>query len=156
MAAAQLRLLGILPLQFLPDAVQQLHVALLRVLLQRRDESPRHGARGLARDVRILRCLRILATGPHDDIRARGFGLFVALIRGVAGCGFLEEAHGSRSHAADVAAGIRRDNAKQALTGFFGQVGLFEYALGGIDVGQIEGGARVAGVEDGGQADTGL
>lgn len=50
MTAAQLRLLAILALQFVPDTVEQLHIALVRVLLQTRHESPGHGARGLARD----------------------------------------------------------------------------------------------------------
>lgn len=54
MAAAQLRLLRVLGGEFVPNAVQQLHVALLRILLQRSDEGPRHGARGLAGDVGIL------------------------------------------------------------------------------------------------------
>ena len=42
------------------------------------------------------------------------------------------------------------------MAGFFGEVGLFEDALGGVDVGEVEGGAGVAGVEDGGEADAGL
>lgn len=47
MRAAQLRLLVVLALQLVADAVQQLYVALLRVLLERRDEGVRHGARRL-------------------------------------------------------------------------------------------------------------
>ena len=54
MAAAQLRFLAVLCGQFVTDAVEQLHVALLRVLLHDGDERPRHGASGLARDVCIL------------------------------------------------------------------------------------------------------
>ena len=50
MATGELRLLGISRLQFVADAVEQLDVALLRVLLERRDEGPRHGARGLRSD----------------------------------------------------------------------------------------------------------
>lgn len=43
MTAAQLRLLLVLALQLITDAVQQLDVALIGVLAQRCDESPRHG-----------------------------------------------------------------------------------------------------------------
>ena len=50
MAAAQLRLLGVLCRQLVADAVEQLHVALLRVLPHCRDEGPGHGARGLRGD----------------------------------------------------------------------------------------------------------
>lgn len=53
-ATAQLRLLGILPLQLVTDAVEQLHVALLWVLLHCRDESPRHGAGSLSSDLCVL------------------------------------------------------------------------------------------------------
>ena len=54
MAAAQLRLLRIFLGQFETDVVQQLYIALLRVLLERRDERPRHSARGFAGDLRVL------------------------------------------------------------------------------------------------------
>lgn len=54
MAAAQLRFLSVFTLELGTDAVQQLHVALLRVLLQCCDESPGHGARGLACNLGIL------------------------------------------------------------------------------------------------------
>jgi len=40
MTAAQLRLLGIFPLELAPDAVQQLQVALMRCFLERFDECP--------------------------------------------------------------------------------------------------------------------
>jgi hypothetical protein len=53
MAAAQLRLLAILALELITNAVQKLNVALVRVLLQARDESPGHGTRGLTLDRRI-------------------------------------------------------------------------------------------------------
>ena len=54
MTAAQLRLLRVFTLQFVTDAVKQLHVALLGILLERGDEGPRHGARCLAGDLRVL------------------------------------------------------------------------------------------------------
>lgn len=47
MAAAQLWLLGVFGLELVSDAVQQGDIALLWILLQRGDEGPRHGARGL-------------------------------------------------------------------------------------------------------------
>ena len=48
MRTAQLGLLVILSLQLITNAVKKLHVTLLRVFLERRDESPGHGAGGLA------------------------------------------------------------------------------------------------------------
>jgi hypothetical protein len=50
MTTRQLRLLGVPCLQLVPDAVEELHVALLRVLLERRDEGPRHGSGRLRGD----------------------------------------------------------------------------------------------------------
>lgn len=50
MAARELRLLRILGLEDVTDAIEQLDVALLPVLLERRDEGPRHGTRGLRCD----------------------------------------------------------------------------------------------------------
>jgi hypothetical protein len=48
MTAAQLRLLLVLALKLITDAVQQLDIALIGVLAQRCDECPRHGTRGFA------------------------------------------------------------------------------------------------------------
>jgi hypothetical protein len=50
MTAAELRFLSILSSELVADAVEQLHVALLRVLLHRCDEGPRHSARSLSSD----------------------------------------------------------------------------------------------------------
>jgi hypothetical protein len=50
MTAAQLRLLLVLALELISDAVEQLHVALVRVLLQAGDEGPGHGTCGFATD----------------------------------------------------------------------------------------------------------
>ena len=50
MTARQLRLLGVLLLQDVADAVQQLHIALLGILLQGLDEGVGHGARRLRGD----------------------------------------------------------------------------------------------------------
>jgi hypothetical protein len=50
MATAELGLLGILRGKLVSDAVEQLDVALLWVLLQGVDERPRHGTSSLCRD----------------------------------------------------------------------------------------------------------
>ena len=50
MTATQLRFLRVLGLELIADGIEQLHVALLRVFLQGGDESPGHGACGLAGD----------------------------------------------------------------------------------------------------------
>jgi len=50
MATAQLRLLLVLALKLISDAVEQLHVALIGVLLQASNEGPGHGTRGFAAD----------------------------------------------------------------------------------------------------------
>lgn len=47
MAARELRFLRIFGREFVTDAVQQLDVALLGILLHGGDEGPRHGASGL-------------------------------------------------------------------------------------------------------------
>ena len=155
MTAAQLRFLRIFLLQILPDGIKQLHITLLRILLEGRDERPTHRPRRLAANIRIGTSLRILTATPHDNIgrtRLRPSCLLQTLI---ALCSLFEETHGCRSHAADIAAGVGGYEAEEALAGFFGQVGFFEDALGGVDVGEVEGGAGVAGVEDCGQADAG-
>ena len=61
MAAAQLRLLRIFGGKLVADAVQQLHIALLRVLLKGGDEGPGHGAGGLAVNLRVLSVLLCMA-----------------------------------------------------------------------------------------------
>ena len=48
--ATQLRLLRVFALKLISNAVQQLNVALIRVLLQAGDEGPRHSACGFAGD----------------------------------------------------------------------------------------------------------
>src|SRR3569833_1199338 len=50
MTARQLRLLSVLCLQDVANAVEQLDVALLRILLERGDEGPGHGTRRLGRN----------------------------------------------------------------------------------------------------------
>lgn len=54
MAAAQLRLLCILALELVANAVQQLHVALLGILLQGSDKCPGHSPGSLASDICVL------------------------------------------------------------------------------------------------------
>ena len=60
MAAAQLRLLRVFGFKLIPDAVQELHVALLRVLFQGGYEGPGHGAGGLAGYLGVLAVGEIL------------------------------------------------------------------------------------------------
>lgn len=50
MRTTKLRFLVVLSLQLLTDTIEQLHIALLRVLFERRDEGVGHGARRLAGD----------------------------------------------------------------------------------------------------------
>lgn len=54
MAAAQLRFLCILALELFADTVQQLDVALLRILLQGSDKRPGHSPSSLASDICVL------------------------------------------------------------------------------------------------------
>jgi hypothetical protein len=103
-----------------------------------------------------IRSLIILAARPHDHIRGRRLRSNGAVIRLIARRGLLEEAHDIIRDAAHVAARVRRDDTQQALAGLLGEVGLLEDALGRVDVGQVERGAGVARVEDGGQAHAGL
>lgn len=42
MAAAELRLLSVLAIQLITDTIEQLHVALVRIFLERIDKRPRH------------------------------------------------------------------------------------------------------------------
>jgi hypothetical protein len=51
--AAQLRLLVVLALELVANAVEKLHVALLRVLLQGRNEGVRHCTSGCSGDVGV-------------------------------------------------------------------------------------------------------
>jgi hypothetical protein len=94
------------------------------------------------------RCLTVLASTPHDNIRGTGLGLEVLLVDVVALCGFLEERHSSGRHAAHVATSVGGYQAEQALASLLGEVGLFENTLGGVDVGQIESGSGVARIKD--------
>lgn len=62
MATAQLWLLCVFALQLVADAIQQLHVALLWVLLQSRNKRPGHGASGLTPDLSILSARTVSGT----------------------------------------------------------------------------------------------
>lgn len=131
MTAAELRLLRILALQLITNAVKQLDVALLRVLLQRGDKCPAHSTSSLATYGRVgtvnlvsipgssimatrlcslgvhVRCLGILATTPHDNIRWTGLRPEIALVRIVTRSCLLEQAHGCACHATQVSTSIR-------------------------------------------------
>jgi hypothetical protein len=61
----------------------------------------------------------------------------------------LEEAHDVARDTTEVALAVGRDDAEKALAGLLGEIGLLEDALGGVDVGEVEGGSRMARVEDG-------
>lgn len=82
MTAAQLRLLRVFTLQFVTDAVKQLHVALLGILLERGDEGPRHGARCLAGDLRVLptQVQNRISKCKHTVVRKRGAGKTSAMV----------------------------------------------------------------------------
>ena len=187
MAGGQLRPLLVLPLEEVAHAVQQLDVALLRVLLERGDEGPGHGARRLRVDRRVgpnpimsftlfptktpqnkrqsgkkkklkgrgrggnLRSLAVLAPAPHNNIRRTRLRLLRLLIRAAAH-GALREPEDAAGGAHDVAAAVGRHGGEEALGGLLGEVGLLEHALCRVQVRQVEHGARVARVDDGGEA----
>jgi len=177
MTARQLRLLGILGLKHITDAVEQLDIALLGVRLESRDESPGHGTRGLGRDSCVgtaelnesvsltytkakkgnSRSLIILATTPHNDIGGRGLGPLGILIGLIATSkhrlGDSEYAAGDTPH---VTAGVRANGAEKTRAGLLGEVGLLENTFGAVDVGQVHDGARVAAIEDGRQTHSSL
>ena len=77
MATRQLGLLGVAGLQLVADAVEQLDIALLRVLLEGGDEGPGHGARRLGGDgyvgsgEGVSEELQQLRNGPGENKRAR-------------------------------------------------------------------------------------
>lgn len=102
------------------------------------------------------RGLIILAPRKHHHICRGRLDRHRPRISILATASLLEEAHNIVGHTAQITAAIRRHGAEQALTSLFGEVGLLEDALGGVDVGQVEGSARVARVEDGGETHAGL
>lgn len=71
--ARQLRPLLVTRRELVPNAVEQLHVALLRVLLQSRDEGPRHGTSRLVGDGGIRsveKGMRVSGRFPRGSQRA--------------------------------------------------------------------------------------
>lgn len=110
MTAAELWLLVVLASKLISDGIQQLHITLLRVLVERSDESITHGASGLSGDGGVGTRLRVLAAAPHDNVRGAGLGLLNALVRALAGGGFLEEAHGCAGETTEVATSIGRNH----------------------------------------------
>jgi hypothetical protein len=120
MTATQLRLLAILSLELITDAIQQLDVALVGILLESINKRPRHGTRGLSLDrsigttvhqsavrhctdsLRYLRSLRILGTTPHDNICRARLGAQVLLVHRITLCNLLEHTTGSRKHATEI------------------------------------------------------
>lgn len=67
-----------------------------------------------------------------------------------------EEAQAGLEHTTNVAPAIGGYDAEQVLASLLGEVGLLEDTLGGVNVWQVEGGARVTRIEDSRQAHAGL
>lgn len=132
-----------------------MHVALLGVFLEGSDESPRHGPSGLTVDGGILACLDVLATRPHDNVCAASLGASRLLVGIVSSGSFLKDANSGRKHRAHISTRVGGNGLEQALASFFGNIWLLEDTLGGVDVGEIESGSGMAGVEDCGQAHAG-
>lgn len=156
MTTAELWLLRILCREHVADAVEQLDVALLGVLLEGRDKGPAHGARGLLGDHGVGRGLVVLGAREHDDVGGARLGLDGLVVAVVAAQRLAGEADDGRDGAAEVAARVRRDGAQRARARLGHQVGLLEHALGRVDVRQVHGRARVARVEDGREPHTRL
>ena len=93
--------------------------------------------------------LVILATRKHDDVGRRRLGRHGASVGILPSGGLLEEAQNIVGHAAEIALAVGGDGTEKTLAGLLGEIGLLEDALGGVDVGKIEGGTRMARVEDG-------
>lgn len=75
MAAAQLRLLCVLALELFADAVQQLHVALLGILLQGSNKRPGHSPSSLASDICVLSIMEMhFVRGTHKGHYSGLFG----------------------------------------------------------------------------------
>jgi hypothetical protein len=68
MTATQLWFLGVLGSELVTDAVEQLDVALLRVLLHGGDEGPGHGAGGLGGDGCVGPVVFVVSLGLTDWI----------------------------------------------------------------------------------------
>lgn len=153
MATAQLRFLIVFSSQFVSYAVQQLHIALLRVLLQRSEERPGHSAGGRS----VLTCigtrLVVLASTPHDDICRRRLGSLCLFPGSRSFCYFLEKvetlAKSIRDGFAAISTSIGHDGRKKAGAGFLGEIRLLEHTLRVVDIGKIQRGAGMAGIEDG-------
>lgn len=103
-----------------------------------------------------LRSLIVFASRPHDDVSGRSPRLDGLLVPRVSSESGLGEAEYLLSDASHVTRGVGGHGAQETLAGLGRQVGLLENTLGGVEVRQVETGARVARVEDGRQSDTGL
>lgn len=108
-----------------------------------------------SRNLRVRTRLRVLTPTPHDHIRGTCLRPQIPLIRILSLRRFFEEAHCCAGNPAVVARHQPRGDSEEAFAGFFGKVGLFENTLSGVDVGEVESGARVAGVKNAGEADAG-
>lgn len=156
MAATKLWLLCILALQHIANTIQELQVRLVGVSLDRCNERPRHGTRRLRSNRRICTGLVVSTTAPHDDICRARLGALGFLVRLVTIHGDVSQLLERAENAARVAAGVRHAHLEKVLARFFGKIGLFECALGGVNIWQVHARARVAAVEDSRQSHTGF
>lgn len=106
MTTAQLRLLGILSVELVSDAVQKLDIALVGILLEGIDKRVRQSARRLTADSRIGRRLLILAARPHDDVGRRRLRPQVLLVHIVSSRHLLEESGCAGDHTTNILASI--------------------------------------------------
>lgn len=101
---------------------------------------------------RGLRSLVVFAARPHNHICRRRLGRNGALSCLVARGGLFEKARYRGCDATHVSTRVCRHNTQQTLASLLGKIWFLEDTLGAVNVGQVEGGARVAGVENSGQA----
>lgn len=97
------------------------------------------------------RSLIIFTPRQHNHIRSRRPRRHSLGVRLVALGRAVEQAHALLEHAVEVALAVGRQDAEDVGSGVLGEVGLLEHALRRVDVRQVERGARVTRVEDGGQ-----
>lgn len=95
-----------------------------------------------------LRCLIVLAAGPHNDISWRCPCVLGLLVRVVSHICSFGKAKDRFRNTTQVARGVCGQSAQETLARFFGQVGLLQNTLGRVDVWQIHDRSAVARVKD--------
>lgn len=103
-----------------------------------------------------LRCLVVLASGPHNHIGRRRSGLHGLVVCIISLECSLCETKDSACNPRHVATCIGSQCAQKALASFLGKVGLFQYTLGRVDIWQVHRRGRVARVKNSCQAHTWL